>query len=89
MAKILFTWELGEGVGHMLPYVGLIKKLISEGHEVHYAIRTLHRAHELFGDLNVKFHHAPYILPRYVKVELPIYGYPKILHHAGWDTPNR
>ena len=43
MAKYLFCWELGQGLGHLVRYRALIDKLIAEGHDVHYLARDERR----------------------------------------------
>ena len=43
MAKYLFCWELGQGLGHLVRYRALVDKLIAEGHEVHYLARDERR----------------------------------------------
>jgi len=89
LSKILFTWELGEGTGHIMPYVELISRLTAQGHQVHFALRSLHKAYDLFHDSGVIWHQAPLVLPRHVKVIMPIDSYAKILYHAGHDKPGR
>ncbi len=89
MSKILFTWELGEGTGHVTPYVELISRLVSEGHQVHFALRSLHKAHDLFSGSGVTWHQAPFVLPRHVEIIMPVDSYAKVLHHAGYDIPSR
>ena len=41
MARIVFAWELGEGMGHVVPYVPLLKALRSKGHRLLFALRDL------------------------------------------------
>lgn len=88
MSKILFTWELGEGTGHIMPYVELISRLIEQGHHVHFALRSLHKVYDIFHDSSVIWHQAPTVLPRHVEVMLPVDSYSKILYHAGHDKPS-
>ncbi len=72
-----------------MPYVELISKLIAQGHEVHFAMRSLHKVYDIFGENGVIWHQAPIILPRHVEIMMPIDSFPKILHHAGHDKPER
>lgn len=72
-----------------MPYVELISRLIAQGHEIHFAMRSLHKAYDIFRDNGVIWHQAPYILPRNVNVVMPIDSYTKIIHNAGYDTPGR
>ena len=72
MARILFTWELGGGSGHVRPYVDIISALLTRGHEISFALRNLHLAQPVLGDLNVRCFQAPYLLPRFCAVVLPV-----------------
>ncbi len=49
MAKFLFAWELGGGLGHTLPLSQIARPLLFEGHEVHVALRDLSTAPAAFG----------------------------------------
>ncbi len=49
MAKILFTWELGGGLGHVVPYLGVIAGLQHRGHRVAFALRDPTRDYVLTG----------------------------------------
>ncbi len=89
MVKILFTWELGEGTGHTTPYIKLISQLEARGHQVSFALRSLHKAHDQFGGFKTKWYQAPLVLPRHVNVTMPINSYPKILHNNGYDNAGR
>lgn len=86
MAKILFTWELGEGAGHTTPYLQLIERLEASGHEVSFALRELHKARGQFGRLGVHIYQAPYMLARYCNVLNPIDSYARILNNSGYDS---
>ena len=41
MARILFTWELGEGNGHIVPHFDLLSRLVKKGHQVYLAAKNL------------------------------------------------
>jgi hypothetical protein len=41
MRKLLFTWELGGGLGHLLILRPLMKELVVRGHKVVLAARKL------------------------------------------------
>ena len=43
MARFLFAWELGQGLGHLVRYKALISALIDDGHEVFYLARDGHK----------------------------------------------
>jgi len=86
MAKILFTWELGQGVGHCAPYVRLIAGLQEAGHEVSFAPRYLDKANAVFGPLRTRIYQAPYIPPQHVATITPVNSFARILHNNGYDS---
>ncbi len=57
MAKILFTWELGGGLGHLLPIRQLCDHL--SNHEIYVAARDLQFTQQVFAGLDVKILVAP------------------------------
>lgn len=44
MAKVLFAWELGAGLGHILPNIPLINRLLDDGHSVYFALQDISHA---------------------------------------------
>ena len=59
MARILFAWECGGGVGHLTRYSELIDQLITDQHEVLFAARSLSTASKVFGARSVTLMQAP------------------------------
>src|SRR5207237_9868466 len=57
---ILFAWEVGAGLGHVMQMRPLVEDLARDGHCVVMALRHLHRAVEAFGDAGVFYLQAPY-----------------------------
>jgi hypothetical protein len=85
MARILFTWELGGGAGHVYPYISLIKLLEGQGHEVFYALRDLSRVEKFFKGTNVSLLQAPVAWPVSKEDRLPAADtYAKILTMSGF-----
>ena len=39
VSTVLFAWELGGGMGHLLPHRALLAALLKKGHTVHVASR--------------------------------------------------
>ena len=58
MARVLFTWELGGGFGHLHRIAELARPLVAAGHEVHFASAELAGLDGLFDDA-VRCHQAP------------------------------
>jgi hypothetical protein len=59
MANVLFAWELGAGLGHIMQFAGLANGLNREGHRVFAALRELRSAAGAF-DPAVKLLPAPF-----------------------------
>lgn len=85
MARILFTWELGGGLGHMAPYPLLVDSLTKKGHEVTFVLKDLTRAELVFGGRGIRYVQAPV---RTFPVKDPIrptFTYAHILHNIGFN----
>lgn len=63
MARVLFCWELGQGLGHLVRYRGLVGKLIENGHEVFYLARDPDRVRRVNpqAEIHVEQIHAEYL----------------------------
>lgn len=85
MAKILFTWELGTGLGHLIKYLGLAEKFRAGGHEVLFAIRDLSSAERFFGARGLSFVQAPFRLGEVKKPIAEGRTYADIIHNSGFD----
>lgn len=59
MARILFTWECGGGLGHLTLYRELIDQLIDDEHEVIFVTRSLASAVRVFGERTITLVQAP------------------------------
>lgn len=51
MAKILFCWEMGEGLGHLVPVRPVMERLVAEGHELIVAAVEVHSARRVLGHI--------------------------------------
>jgi hypothetical protein len=60
MARILFAWECGGGIGHLTRYSELIDQLIADRHEILFAARSLSSASKVFGGRAVTLMQAPF-----------------------------
>jgi spore coat polysaccharide biosynthesis predicted glycosyltransferase SpsG len=86
MSRILFAWELGGGLGHIVPYISLLKELQGKGHRIIFVVKDLSRAPLLSNIFRAPCFQAP------IKTWLsanPIrtpFTYAHILHNMGFDS---
>jgi len=59
MARIVFTWELGNGYGHISKFILVAKILSSRGHRIYCIATELHHLTARFLPLNIKVLQAP------------------------------
>ena len=86
MANILITWEIGEGSGHIAPYLNLIKELENRGHEITFACKYVSRAFRLFEGTRVRYLQAPYVSSPPSEQVTPIDSFAKILNNSGYSN---
>ena len=83
MATVLFTWELGGGLGHMLQLLPLAEALAAQGHRVFVALRDLAAAGPVFGRAGVHFLPAPFKAAGRVHFRRTL-NFAHILANVGW-----
>lgn len=88
VARILFAWELGGGLGHVVPHLSLIDGLIARGHEICFALRNT-TAHALLAQRGVKCLQAPVHRGTVANPFQSPLTYVHILHNCGYDNPER
>ena len=88
MARILFTWELGEGNGHIVPHFDLLSRLVKKGHKVFFAAKNLSLAHNFLGPIGVKCLQAPthHIITK--KKQIKVYTFANLLNNIGYYDKN-
>ena len=87
MSRIMFTWELGGGSGHISPYLDLISKLEADGHEIFYAVKQLEKVYSLMQGKQVTWFQAPTVLIHGRHQVKPVHSYAHIIHNAGFNDP--
>lgn len=87
MAKILFTWELGGGIGHLTPYLPMAEKLVERGHRLGFAVRDLSRMETVVGRLGDSYLQAPLRIRAVDDPVEPACSYAHILHNIGYSDP--
>lgn len=83
MKRVLLTWEIGAGLGHMTRLSALARSLTARGYTVTAALRDLSRAHLLFADLPVTLLQAPTWLHK-VTMQRPVACLPDTLLLSGY-----
>jgi hypothetical protein len=87
MARVLMAWELGGGMGHVVPLAQIGRALVARGHELHLVLRDLSGARQALGDLHghprVVLWQAPLWLPKLPGAPVPL-SYAELLFHAGY-----
>lgn len=83
MAKIVFVWELGSGLGHIFRITPLALELKQRGHEVVFILRDLEQVEEHLGQYDFAFYQAPLWKASAVGMP-PITSYVDILFRYGF-----
>jgi len=86
MARVLLTWELGAGLGHLVPLAAMGRELTQAGHECAYALRDLGHAHVLLDVPRTRLYQAPLLLPERRGGEIA-WTYADILANIGYRDP--
>lgn len=86
MARVLFCWELGNGLAYMEAITLVARAVAKAGHEVHFAARDLTHAERLLGD-QIPFYQAPtHVTPRRMLLPRPM-TYTDMLINLGYGNP--
>lgn len=83
-ASIVVAWELGSGMGHIIPLLPLIRQLRQEGHRVSVITRDLSRVSEVFRGLDVTCFQAPLKNTSPAQRIEPPRSFAHILHNCGY-----
>ena len=83
-ASIVVAWELGSGMGHIIPLLPLIRQLRQEGLRVSVITRDLSRVSEVFRGLDVTCFQAPLKNTSPAQRIEPPRSYAHILHNCGY-----
>ncbi len=87
MARVCFTWELGQGYGHLVRYRALITGLLERGHDVTFIAKDPARARKVFAGMAVTIVPIePGSTPPTERL-VRLNSYPEILHDFGFCRP--
>lgn len=84
MARIAFCWELGRGLGHIVPHLDLIRQLVTRGDEVVFLAQDPARVQSVFRHENFSVYplahgHTP-VADRMRDAD----SYPQVLFNSGF-----
>jgi hypothetical protein len=82
----VIAWELGAGMGHLMPMLPLVKRFVARGHRVSLVVRDLSRVTNLFSDLNVRCIQAPVKTQRSEQRIATPRNFAHILHNCGYGN---
>jgi hypothetical protein len=86
MATVLFTWELGGGLGHLATMAPVVRWLRERGHCVVAALRDLSRARQVLGT-EIDLYQAPVRTRPAGEWIDPPRTFAHILHNSGFNDP--
>jgi len=88
VARFLFAWELGEGLGHVTSLRPLALELTRRGHTVVIAVRDVRSAAVAYADSGITFVQCPYqtwkTSPRFARLQT----YAHMLSSIAFGDPN-
>ena len=84
MVKVLFAWELGGGLGHLVPLAPIVAGLRERGHEVFLAARDLRRVDHVFGEFGVNYLQIPFSHGKRSTEIRPPRNFAQILNNCGF-----
>lgn len=85
MARILYTWELGDNYGHMSSFAGIAEELAKRGHEVVVVLQNLSEAAKFFGHINVRYFQAPVWKKKQAMAPRPALTYADLIRSFGYE----
>lgn len=87
--KVLYTWEIGEDLGHITQFLPLALELRRRGHDVITALRELPRAENIIGRHGFTMLQAPIWQGSLLNPPQPPISYAEILFFFGYLDPPR
>jgi hypothetical protein len=88
MPTVLFTWEFGGGLGHLVNILPLAKGLRERGHHVVAAVRDPPLADRVFQGMDVQCHQAPVVSHRPLSCVKAVRSFAHLLVNNGFDDRN-
>ena len=88
MAKILFAWEMGEGMGHLVPLRPVLEAVVGKGHQLVVAAVDLRSARSALGHIASAFLQAPKVVERSFRLGRHAEGVADLLAMNGFCDPS-
>jgi len=86
MANVLFTWEVGGGLGHLTEIQPFAHALAKRGHQVVLALRDLSRAAPILAAPGIRFLQAPFKAKYSTRPYRPAQTLAHVLHNVGFEN---
>jgi UDP:flavonoid glycosyltransferase YjiC (YdhE family) len=87
MSRILFCWELGQNLGHILGFLPVALELRKRGHEVVFVLRDLSRVEQTLGQYDFTCLPCPLWIPKAPNLP-PQLSYCEMLFRFGFLDPD-
>jgi UDP:flavonoid glycosyltransferase YjiC (YdhE family) len=87
MKRIVITWELGSGLGHIVEILSLGSRLEQAGYQITYVLSEIPQQEHWFASSRAKIIQAPRVPPRPARPG-PVINYSEILLRNGFDDFN-
>ncbi len=87
MSRILFCWELGQNLGHILGFLPVALELRARGHDVTFVLRDLSRTEQAIGQYGFTCLQCPVWIPKQVGLPAPA-NYSEMLFRFGFLDPD-
>lgn len=88
MARILFAWEMGEGMGHLVPLKPVLEGIVARGHELIVAAVDLRSARSALGHIAKAFVQSPKVIDRQYPLGRLAEGAADLLELNGFCDPH-
>lgn len=84
MARIAFCWELGRGLGHIVPHLDLIRRLVARGDEVVFLAQDPARVQSVFRHENFSVYPLAHGRTPMANRMRDADSYPQVLFNSGF-----
>lgn len=83
---IVYCWEMGSGLGHIMQFAHIARALMQYGHRVSAVLKDTSLAASLLSDLGVTWYQAP--APQSLQTLAAPINHADLLHYNGYENAN-